>query len=66
MSCRVLSGNYQEALNDAVAAVKLEPTSIEAIETGIGIGGHLCLLQSFSENILGKLSFYDQIFESTN
>ena len=27
-------GNYQETLNDAVAAVSLEPTFIEAIERG--------------------------------
>ncbi len=36
-----MSGNYQEAVNDATAAVNLEPTSIEAIETGKIIGGHL-------------------------
>lgn len=30
----VLTGNYQETLNDARAAVKLEPTFIEAIEIG--------------------------------
>lgn len=30
----IFLGNYQEALNDATAAVKLEPTSVEAIETG--------------------------------
>lgn len=28
------SGNFHEALNDATAAVKLEPTSIKALETG--------------------------------
>ena len=27
-------GNHQEALNDATAAVRLEPASIEAIEMG--------------------------------
>ena len=30
----VMAGNYQETLNDARAAVKLEPTFIEAIEIG--------------------------------
>lgn len=28
------SGNFHEALNDATAAFKLEPTSIKALETG--------------------------------
>jgi len=28
------SGNFYEALNDATAAVNLEPTSIKAIKTG--------------------------------
>ena len=30
----ILSGKYQEALNDAQAAIKLEPTLIKAIEIG--------------------------------
>ena len=34
MLSTILSGKYQEALNDAQAAIKLEPTLIKAIEIG--------------------------------